>query len=101
MGIAGPPTPDFAKKAGLGPVLRIAMTALSRSIRSKAKALGVTYHFLFMHADGRQLREIAALVDSGAIRPVVGITYPFEETPAALAALGSTGTRGKAVITRS
>ena len=42
-----------------------------------------------------------ALVDSGAIRPVVGITYPFEETPAALAALGSTGTRGKAVITRS
>ena len=45
--------------------------------------------------------EIAALVDSGAIRPVVGITYPFEETPAALAALGSTGTRGKAVITRS
>jgi NADPH:quinone reductase-like Zn-dependent oxidoreductase len=101
VGIAGPPTPDFAKKAGLGPVLRIAMTALSRSIRSKAKALGVTYHFLFMHADGRQLREIAALVDSGAIRPVVGITYPFEETPAALAALGSTGTRGKAVITRS
>ncbi len=101
VGIAGPPTPDFAKKAGLGPVLRIAMTTLSRSIRSKAKALGVTYHFLFMHADGRQLREIAALVDSGAIRPVVGITYPFEETPAALAALGSTGTRGKAVITRS
>ena len=101
VGIAGPPTPDFAKKAGLGPVLRIAMTALSRSIRSKAKALGVTYHFLFMHADGRQLREIAALVDSGAIRPVVGITYPFEETPAALAALGTTGTRGKAVITRS
>lgn len=101
VGIAGPPTPDFAKKAGLGPVLRIAITALSRSIRSKAKALGVTYHFLFMHADGRQLREIAALVDSGAIRPVVGITYPFEETPAALAALGSTGTRGKAVITRS
>ena len=101
VGIAGPPTPDFAKKAGLGPVLRIAMTALSRSIRSKAKALGVTYHFLFMHADGRQLREIAALVDSGAIRPVVGITYPFEETPAALATLGSTGTRGKAVITRS
>ncbi|QIM21893.1 NADP-dependent oxidoreductase [Phycicoccus sp. HDW14] len=101
IGIAGPPTPRFAKEAGLNPLLRVVMTALSRRVRSRAKALGVGYRFLFMRADGRQLREVAALVDSGAIRPVVGRTYPFEETPTALAELGKARTRGKTVVTRA
>lgn len=100
VGIAGPPTAEFARAAGLSPLLRPVMSVLSRKVRRLASARGVEYRFLFMRAGGEQLREIAALVDSGAIRPVVGITHPFDETPAALTALGSTGTRGKAVVTR-
>ncbi len=101
VGIAGPPTPQFAEAAGLNLALRVVMTILSRRARTRAKQLGVTYRFLFMRASGLQLREVAALVDSGAIHPVVGITYPFDETPAALAELGRTGTRGKAVLIRA
>jgi NADPH:quinone reductase-like Zn-dependent oxidoreductase len=52
-----------------------------------------------MRASGEQLRRIAELVDHGAIRPIVGRTYPFHETPEALTALASGGIRGKAVIT--
>ncbi len=44
---------------------------LSRSILKKAKSRGADYAFLFMRADGPQLREIAKLVDAGTIRPVV------------------------------
>jgi NADPH:quinone reductase-like Zn-dependent oxidoreductase len=99
IGIQGPPDPDFATAEGLNPVLRLAITALSRKIRGQAKRLGVSYRFLFMRADGDQLREIAALVDSGAIRPVVGAIRPFAETADALAALGRTSVRGKTVIT--
>jgi NADPH:quinone reductase-like Zn-dependent oxidoreductase len=99
IGIQGPPDPEFAKaEDGVQP-LRLAITALSRKIRGQAKRLGVSYRFLFMRADGDQLREIAALVDSGAIRPVVGATRPFAETADALAALGRTSVRGKTVIT--
>ena len=99
VGINGPPDPAFAKQARLNPMLRLVIAGLSRSVRSKARKLGVTYEFLFMRADGQQLREIAALVESGAIRPVVGATFAFAETPAALSALGTSSIRGKAVVT--
>ncbi len=52
-----------------------------------------------MHADGDQLREITALVDSGAIRPVVAKTYPFDRLPQALADLAAGVSRGKVVVT--
>ncbi|WP_136053935.1 NADP-dependent oxidoreductase [Microbacterium sp. K24] len=99
IGIAGPPDPAFARRRGMNPVLRLAIRALSRSIRRQAKRLGVRYEFLFMRADGEQLREIAGLVDRGVLRPVVARTYQFEELPAALADLAAGGNRGKLVVT--
>ena len=98
IGISGPPTPDFARGAGLNPVLRVAIRALSRKIRKQAKQLGVEYQFLFMRPSGAQLREITALIDSGAIRPVVGRVLPFDDTVRGLQSLAAGGTRGKTVI---
>ena len=63
-----------------------------------ARKFGVDYSFLWMSASGDQLREISALVESGAIRPVVGRVVPFEEIPGAL---GKSGVRGKTVATIS
>lgn len=97
VGISGPPTPTFAKAAGLGKILELAMGALSRSVRREAEKLGVTYEFLFMRANGDQLRSIAALVDDGIIRPIVSKTIAFDEIPAALEAFGTGGTRGKTI----
>ena len=73
----------------------------SIKISTAAKQLGVDYEFLFMQASGDQLGRIAALVDAGIIRPVVGATFPFEETPEALGSLGSSRFRGKAVVTHA
>lgn len=98
IGISGPPDLAFAREQGLNPVLRLAITALSARVRRHAKKLGVRYEFLFMHASGAQLRQIAALVDDGVLRPVVGRVVPFDQTPEALAALASGGVRGKVVV---
>ncbi|PPF81392.1 NADPH:quinone oxidoreductase [Pseudoclavibacter sp. RFBJ3] len=98
VGISGPPTPDFARSAGLNPVLRLAITGLSGKIRKQAKRLGVDYRFLFMRASGEQLREISALIERRAIKPIVGRVFPFEETVRALESLRDGGLRGKAVI---
>lgn len=98
VGIAGPPTPRFARHMGLNSVLRLVMGALSRAVRAQAKKLGVNYEFLFMRADGEQLRRIAELVDAGVIRPVVGATYPFDQAPRALETLHVSGIRGKSVL---
>lgn len=99
IGLSGPPDPAFAKKAGLNPVVRLVVAGLSATIRRQAKKLGVFYEFLFMEASGEQLRTIAALVDDGTLRPVVGRTFPFDETPQAFASTAKRGTRGKTVIT--
>lgn len=99
VGIAGPPDPAFAREAGLDLLVRTVIGVLSRKIRKQADKLGVTYTFLFMHSDGERLRRIAALIDDGTIRPVVGATFPFEQTPDALASLGTSSVRGKTVIT--
>lgn len=98
IGIAGPPDPAFARQLGLNPVLRTGIAAISRSVRHAAQKLGVDYSFLWMSASGDQLREVSALVESGAIRPVVGRVVPFEEIPDAL---GKSGVRGKTVATIS
>lgn len=96
--ISGPPDPAFAREAGLNPVLRLAITALSTGIRRQARKLGVSYEFLLMRASGDQLRQITALIDSGALRPVVGRVFPFDQTVQALEGVEKGGIRGKAVI---
>ncbi|WP_282857683.1 NADP-dependent oxidoreductase [Pseudoclavibacter helvolus] len=98
VGISGPPTPEFARSAGLNPVLRLAIAGLSGKVRKQAKRLGVNYRFLFMRASGEQLREISELVDGGALRPVVGRILQFAEAVQALESLKAGGIRGKVVI---
>lgn len=98
IGISGPPDPAFAREAGLNPVLCLAITGLSAGIRRQAKTLGVSYEFLFMHASGEQLGQIASLVDGGAIRPIVGRVFPFDRTVQALQEIDNGGVRGKTVI---
>ena len=100
IGIAGPPDPAFAREIGANAVVRLAITGLSSGIRRQARKLGVNYEFLFMRASGDQLRQIAALIDSGALRPIVGKVVPFDQVSQALGALEKGGIRGKAVISK-
>jgi NADPH:quinone reductase-like Zn-dependent oxidoreductase len=87
ISISGPPDPDFAREIGspwiLGPVMRV----LSYRIRRAAKRRHVSYSFLFMRANGDQLREITALIDSQVVHPVMDRVFPFESTREAMAYL--------------
>ncbi|WP_425826180.1 NADP-dependent oxidoreductase [Streptomyces fractus] len=84
ISIAGPPDRAFARQMGANPVIQLVMSGLSAKINRLARKHGVTYEFLFMTADGEQLREITSLVEAGAIRPLVDRVFPFEETGRAL-----------------
>ncbi|HVI90730.1 MAG TPA: NADP-dependent oxidoreductase [Dongiaceae bacterium] len=99
ISISGPPDPAFAKALGLNLFLKLVLRLLSRGVRKKAKNLGVRYSFLFMRAQGRQLSEIASLIESGVIRPVVDTVFPFEKTGDALAYVETGRAKGKVIIT--
>lgn len=98
ISISGPPDAEFANEAGLSWFLKIAMRLLSFSIRRKAKLLNLTYSFLFMRANGKQLSEITSLIEAGIIKPVIDKIFPFEQTNEAMAYVESGRAKGKVVI---
>ena len=60
ISISGPPDPGFAIDIGASWILRQVIRLLSYRIRKKAKRHRVSYSFLFMRANGDQLREISS-----------------------------------------
>nr|WP_174826606.1 NADP-dependent oxidoreductase [Rhizobium ruizarguesonis] len=99
ISISGPPDPAFAGELGLNLFLKLVLRLLSRGVRKKAKRVGIRYSFLFMRAEGQQLGQITALIESGVIRPVVDKVFPFEKTGDALAYVETGRAKGKVVIT--
>ncbi|MDP9790423.1 NADP-dependent oxidoreductase [Agrobacterium tumefaciens] len=98
ISISGPPDVPFAKSLRLNLILRLVTRMLSRGILKRAKSRGIDYSFLFMRAEGQQLREIAKLIDNGAIRPVVDKVFPFARTADALAYVETGRAKGKVVV---
>lgn len=98
VSISGPPDPAFAKEIGAPWIVRLVTRLLSLGVRRKARRIGATYSFLFMRAHGAQLREIGALIERRAIRPVVDRVFPFESTNEAVAYVESGRARGKVVV---
>ena len=74
------------------------MRLLSYRIRKKAKRHRADYSFLFMRANGDQLREITSLIESRVIHPVVDRVFPFELTSEALAYVETGRAKGKVVV---
>ena len=98
ISIAGAPDPQWAKDTHANWILTLASHLLSFNIRRKAKQVGVSYSFLFMHADADQLGSIAALIDRGVIRPVIDRVFPLQATKDALAYVAEGRAKGKVVV---
>ena len=98
ISISGPPTPDFADQMGSPWFVKLVMKILSSGVRKKAKRLNVSYSFLFMRAEGKQLSEITSLIDAGKIRPVIDQVLPFEQTNEAMDFVEKGRAKGKVVV---
>lgn len=98
VSISGPPDPAFGRNIAAPAFVRLVMRLLSSGIRRRARGRGIDYSFLFMRANGGQLREITRLIEAGAIRPVVDKVFAFESTNEALAYAEAGHAKGKVVI---
>ena len=99
IGVSGPPDPGFAKQLGAPKFIGVVMGLLSRKVRKHARERGVSYSFLFMQANGGQLRQLGSLYDAGHLRPLVDKAFPFDQTLEALAYVEQGRANGKVVIT--
>lgn len=98
VSISGPPDPAFGRAIAAPLFVKLVMRLLSSGIRRRARSRGIDYSFVFMKADGGQLREITRLIEAGAIRPVVDKVFAFESTNEALAYAEAGHAKGKVVI---
>jgi alcohol dehydrogenase len=98
ISISGPPDPAFAKQIGAPWFVNVVMRLLSAGTRRRARRLNTTFSFLFMKANGDQLRSICALLEAGTIRPVVDKVFPFPSTNEAMAFVEGGRAKGKVVI---
>ena len=98
ISISGPPDPDFAEEIGAPWFVKLIMRFLSSGVRKKAKRLNVRFSFLFMKANGSQLKKITALINSGIIRPLIDQVFPFESIKEAITYVESGRAKGKIVV---
>jgi NADPH:quinone reductase-like Zn-dependent oxidoreductase len=99
ISVVGPPDRAFARQLRR-PLLAPVMAVLSRKVRKQARKLGVRYSFLFMRADGAQLKTLADLYDGGTLSPVLDRTFDFDQTLQAMAYVEQGKAKGKIVVTR-
>lgn len=98
ISLSGPPDRDFARREGAGWLVRVAVWLMSRNVYAASAEAGASYCWFFTEPNGDQLREIAGLIDRGAIKPVIDREFAFEQLPAALAYLEAGHARGKVVL---
>jgi NADPH:quinone reductase-like Zn-dependent oxidoreductase len=98
VSVGNTPTAAFARAWGMNPLLVLAVGWLSRHAMAAARARGARYEYLFMRADGEQLRQITALVQSGVLQPLVDRVFPLAQVHEALALSESGRATGKVVL---
>jgi NADPH:quinone reductase-like Zn-dependent oxidoreductase len=98
ISISGPPDPDFAEEIGAPWFVKLILRILSFGVRKKAKRLNLHFSFLFMKANGNQLKEITSLINSGAIISVMDKVFPFESIKEAISYVESGRAKGKVVV---
>ena len=98
ISLSGPPDRDFARREGAGLLVRVAVWLMGRKVYAASANAGAAYCWFFTESNGDQLRDIATLVDSGAIKPVIDREFAFEQLAAALIYLEAGRARGKVVL---
>ena len=98
ISLSGPPDREFARREGAGWLVGMAVWLMGRKVYAASARADADYCWYFTEANGDQLRDIAALVERGAIKPVIDREFAFEQLPDALDYLEAGRARGKVVL---
>jgi len=98
VSVAGPPDREMATKFADGFLVRMAMKFMARKVYAAARAKRARYFRFLTESNGAQLAEVAALVESGAIKPIVDRVFGFDDLIAAFNYLVAGRAKGKVVI---
>lgn len=93
------PNKAFAEKHGLSKVKTLLFGIAGRKFDRKAKAKGMTYRFIFVRADGKQLKDITNMIEREHIVPDVDPqTFTIDNIDQALDYTFNQRTNGKVLL---
>lgn len=81
-----------------GFLLRFAFAIASHGLRKRAKKNGVTYRFLFVKPNTKDLSTLVDMVNAGKLRVIVDSRFSFENFHAAMAQLEKGRAKGKILV---
>jgi NADPH:quinone reductase-like Zn-dependent oxidoreductase len=98
VSIGSTPSAAFARSWGLNPMIVMVISVMSWKVTAAARRRSARYEYLFMRANGEQLKEITRLVERGVIKPLIDRVFPLDQVRDALAYSESGRATGKVVI---
>lgn len=98
VSLRGMPNGTFAKRMNLPKWKQILFGLVGQKFDKLANKYGVTYDFIFVESNGRQLQEIADLFTKLQIKPSIDTVFSFEQINEALHKVAHGRSRGKTVI---
>ena len=98
VSLRGMPNGTFAKRMNLPKWKQLLFGLVGRKFDQLADKYGVTYDFIFVESNGRQLQEVADLLSELQIKPSIDTVYSFEQINEALDKVANGRSRGKTVI---
>ncbi len=92
------PTADFAKRMHMSKAKQLLFKLASRKIVQMANKYQVHYHFIFVHADGKQLQEAADILARAEVHPIYGDIFTLDQTKAAMDKVAHGHNKGKVLL---
>ena len=99
VSLNGIPNGRFARSFGLPKWKQWLLSLVGLSLDRQAKRVGATYDFLFVQANGFQLKRITELIEKFGVRPTISKVFTLEEANEALQSIDKSSSLGKIVLT--
>ena len=96
--LRGMPNKAFAKSMGMSKAKQMLFGMAGAKMDRLAKKYGVSYHFIFVHADGKQLKEASEILAQKEIRPALGKHFTLDQTQTAMEQVAKGGNAGKIIL---
>ncbi len=93
------PNGSFAKRMNLAWWKQFTLGLAGRKFDKMANKYGVSYDFIFVESNGKQLQEVADIFETLQIKPSIDTVYTFEEVNHALDKVANGRSKGKTIIT--
>lgn len=93
------PNGSFARRTGLPKWKQIIFGLVGRKYDKMAKKYGVSYDFVFVTSNGKQLREAADIFERLKIKPSIDTVFSFKDVNKALYKIANGHSKGKTIIT--